>query len=138
MSQGELEVAHGPGLRGPETRGVELGKGLHAHAQRRGAFAARVRETPDHGQEDGLGLEPARERLGLVEVEDAAAARLRVEAVREARLHAGGLVEEGERPDRGRQVLGEARSVALGLRLAPVRVVPSFLASTTPTACRST
>ena len=57
-------------------------------------------------------LEPVGQRLGPVEGEDVAGARLRVEAVGEVGLDAGGLVDEGQRAAPGGQRCGQALRVA--------------------------
>ena len=55
------------------------------------------------------------ERLWAMEAEHGTAARLRIEAVREPRFHAGALIQKGQWPEMGRQIVREAFTVFLGL-----------------------
>ena len=142
-----LQVADGGDLRGPELvvapvgderrhradAGEEGGRGELGLVRRRGA-----RPVVEHR---GLRqvVQPLGQRLGPVEGEDVAGARLRVEAVGEVRLDAGGLVDERQRaaPGGQRWPAGPARSGPDWIS-TPVSVAPSFLASITPAALPST
>lgn len=72
-------------------------------------------------------LQPLGQQLGPVEGEDRTRARLRVEAVGEARLHAGRLVGEWQRPAPGRQGLRQALRVPGRLDLHPAQGGPGLL-----------
>jgi hypothetical protein len=72
-----------------------------------------------------------------VEAEDGAAGGVGVQQVGEAGFNARGLIKEGKRPARSWESLRDALAVLLGLDFTPMRAVPSFLASITPTACPS-
>ncbi|MFL5349128.1 MAG: hypothetical protein ACJ8AT_30375 [Hyalangium sp.] len=64
-----------------------------------------------------LRVEPLGQCLGLVEVEEAAAAGFRIQAVGELRLHARALVEERQRGGMGGDAGGHAARVLLRLHL---------------------
>ncbi|MEJ7811496.1 MAG: hypothetical protein WKG32_13875 [Gemmatimonadaceae bacterium] len=71
----------------------------------------------DERHEERLGGDPTRECVGAVEGEEVAALGDGVEAVGEAGLDAGALVEEGKRPDRRGDTGGEPGAVLLALKL---------------------
>ena len=117
-----LEVLDRIDLRRPHTLGVQRRRELHPAQERGGRGCAR----PLLFQGDRPG-EPRLERLGLVKPEHPTAARRRVEQVGEPRLHPRGLVQEGQRADRDRDLRGEAVGVVLGLRLDPREGCALFL-----------
>src|SRR5437879_4435400 len=61
--------------------------------------------------------QPSRERVGFVEMEEGAAARRRIERVREPRLDAGALIEERKWSKGRRQTSRKAGRVFLRLNL---------------------
>ena len=98
-----------------------------------GRHRSRRRACGAGGLSGNSAAQPGGQRLGPVEVEDAAAARLGVEPVGEAGLHAGALVQERQRAAVGREGVREARRCTWRPAIStPVRVVPAFFASIDP------
>ena len=101
-------LLHRRDLRRPESGRIQRRHLAQARAQRRFAqiwdalFGGQQAVTADRRDVARHAVDPARQRLGPVEGEDPAAARFRIEPVGEAGFDAGGLVEEGQRTDKGR------------------------------------
>jgi hypothetical protein len=94
---------------------------------KKGTFAAQVPSERRRHQASGVGFpSDERQRYGVlgqprcegpraVEVEDAAATRLRIQPIRESGLLSRALVQERQRPESRRETLGKASAVLLGL-----------------------
>lgn len=107
-----LQVDDGAALDVPQPFGGELGQML-----KQGSQVGRPARERMAGGEVVRGLQPAGQGLGPVEVEDRPAPRFGIEAVGEASLDAGGLVEEGKRVPGPGEVGRHALGILTGLKL---------------------